>query len=289
MRQQLLDAGCSPRQIAAAVHRGGLIRLRRAHYATPDAPLDARVAVTLGGRLGSLSAARSYGMWVRLDRGIHVSWPAHGNVAVPGRKLPYPGPLEVDGHPIVPYWTELRDTVEPPSTAWRESVEQTLAQVLVRADRATAVACVDSALHRGLIDASALRFVMGRLPRAARELEPFIDGRADSGLESIVRVWLQERSIPVLVHPRIEGVGEVDLLVGTSLIIETDGAATHATQAGFVEDRRRDNAGAQRGYLTARLSSRLVMHDWPACVAQLEAHLWRGDHTRPVSGLVIPG
>lgn len=290
-RQQLLAAGCTVRQIAAAVHRGALIRIRRAWYAVPDAPLDARIAVMLGARLGSLSAAKHYGLWTGFDDRIHASWDAHGNVAKPGRELPYPGPLEVDGHEVVPYWTVLRDTLAAPSAdaPWRESIEQSLAQILIRADRATAVACADSALHQGVIDASDFRFVAGQLPLAARELASLVDGRADSGLESIVRLGLHDLGVPFLVHPWIEGVGEVDLLVGDSLIVETDGAATHATNRGFFEDRRRDNASALRGYITARFSSRLVLHDWPACAAQLAAHVWRGDHVRPVSGLVIPG
>ena len=64
------------------------------------------------------------------------------------------------------------------------------------------------------------------------------------------------------VHPVLPGIGEVDLLVGGRLIIETDGRRYHLGEA-FENDRRRDRAATISGYRVLRLTYRQVVDDWP--------------------------
>ena len=80
----------------------------------------------------------------------------------------------------------------------------------------------------------------------------------------------------------IPGVGEVDFLVGDSLIIETDGKQGHDDAAGHARDYRRDTASATQGYVTARFSYAQVMFHWRTCEAQLLEHLSRRDHRRRI-------
>lgn len=282
-RRTLLEAGLTVHDIAVNVRLGTILRLRRAWYAAPGAPLDVKVAVSLGGRLGSISAARSYGLWTGTDRAIHVSWSPHGNVALPGRRLQYPLQKKAFGVEIVPHWTVLR-TAAPPldPSPWRESIEQTIAQVLSGCDRPTAVACVDSALHSGQVSHEQLRAICVQLPASVPGMHCF-DVRTDSGIESIVRLWLLDHGIPFVFHPVIDGIGEVDFVIGDSLILETDGQAHHSDPATFEKDRRRDHAAALLGYVTARLSYRMVIDDWPAVEARILHHIRSGDHRRPIS------
>jgi very-short-patch-repair endonuclease len=275
-REELLVLGWTPAAIAAAVRAGTLLRLRRAWYAAPDTPLEQRIAIAMGGRVGGVSAARSYGMWTGNDDQIHVSWSPHGNVAVAGRRLAYPHVKELASRVIVPHW---RVGVAGPDS-WRESVIESIRQTAAVCDPALTVAMADSACRIGLATVDTLRTLLLSLPRRFHTLGGAIDGCTDSGLESIVRLWLLEAGIPFLLHAGILGL-EVDFLIGRSLIIETDGRDFHTGPA-FETDRERDLATGSHGYVTIRLSYRQIMTNWPACVDRILAALERGDHQRSV-------
>ena len=278
-RAQLRTAGVSGPALTAAVRAGILVRLRRGYYAPPSVAVDCATAIRLGGRLGSISAARSYGWWDGGDNRVHVSWPVDGHVAKPGR-------VEFDSTSAaagpVHHWRILREPDHSATSTWRESPKQSLAQVLLSSDRLTAVACADSALRAGTLSFFEVMAVFAAMPRRVRAWSRYVDGMPDSGLESIVRVWLIDRGIPFVLHPAIAGVGEVDFLVGESLIIETDGQLGHDDREGRRRDYRRDTAAASRGYLAVRLNYAQVMFGWASCERQLLEHLGRGDHRRPI-------
>lgn len=275
-RDELLALGWTPSAITAAVRAGTLLRLRRAWYAVPGTPFEQRIAIALGGRVGAVSAARSYGMWTGTDDAIHVSWPPHGNVAVAGRRIHYPYSKELSGRVIVPHWRIGVAGTE----SWRESVLESVRQTFLSCDPALAIAMADSACRLGLAPLESLRAILRSLPIRFHSLDAAIDGRPDSGLESIVRLWLLEVGIPFLLHAHILGL-EVDFLIGRSLIVETDGRDFH-TGAAFEVDRERDLATGTRGYVTIRLSYRQITEDWQGCVNRILAALERGDHLRLV-------
>jgi len=270
-RDQLLVAGFPPRAITAALGARTLVRLRRCWYGLADTPYPHRVAIELGGRVGGLTAARSYGMWAGENTGIHVSWPPHGNITR--------SPLRAAEN-VVRHWRLLPD--DGWHELWRESPRQVVAQVLLSEPPSCAVAVVDSALHGGLVTVAQLATIAEALPARGRRALADIDGRADSGLESIARLWLRDLGLEPLVQPVIAGL-EVDLLVGRSLVIELDGEEFHAGASAFEGDRRRDAILSAGGFIVVRFSYRQVMHDSAMCLARIREHLARGDHLRRVS------
>lgn len=278
-RDQLLVHGMTPAAITFAVRSGMLVRLRRAWYATPGTPFEHRVAISLGGRVGGVSAGRSYGMWTGLDTGIHVSWAPHGNVARPGRRLAYPTNRELADRVIVPHWR--LHSAAAPGEPWRESPGEALRQTFRSCELPLAVAMADSARRLGLVSAADTRRLLRSLPARFAPLGPAIDGRPDSGLEAIVRLWLLQAGIPFRLHPVIRGF-EVDFLIERSLIVETDGREFHSGEA-FERDRARDLALGTDGYVTIRLSYRQVLQNWAECEQRILAAIARGDHRRVIA------
>ncbi|WP_442965601.1 MULTISPECIES: endonuclease domain-containing protein [unclassified Rathayibacter] len=82
-----------------------------------------------------------------------------------------------------------------------------------------------------------------------------------SGIDARAQVW-------------IAGVGRVDLLIGSSLIIELDGRSTHD----FENDRRRDLFAAKNGCVTLRFSATQVLTAWPEVEAAIRTAIERGLH-----------
>ncbi|MGV8880990.1 MAG: hypothetical protein ACOH19_02450 [Rhodoglobus sp.] len=275
-RPQLRARGFSGRLLTFAVRSGAIIRIRRSRYALTSLDRASIVAVSMGGKLGGLSAAETYGWWRGNDERIHVSWPSHGNVAKPGRVSFSPSPE------IAHHWRILPQTPHARPDMRREGPMETLAQVLLTADRDTAIACADSAIHSGVLSVSQVRLVFSQLPLRVREWERHVDGRADSGLESHVRIWFIDNQIPFEIHPVIPGVGEVDFLVGKSLITETDSRQFHDVIADATRDSRRDAVAASWGYLTMRIRYALVMHDPDVWQRAMLEHIARGDHLRDI-------
>ncbi len=270
-RAQLRRHGYTGFALTRAVRSGILIRIRRSRYALPDIDEPTRTAIALGGRLGGLSAAREYGWWTGLDTNIHVSWPAHGNVAKPGRVF------FGRRSDVVHHWRITRTSNN--DDLRREPPLEALAQVLVSADRETAVACADSAIRSGLVSDAEVRALLRSLPGHIARWECYIDGRSDSGIESIVRIWLIDRGIPFVFHAIIGG-REVDFLIGDSLILETDGSTFHDGPADAARDARRDLSASIRGYSTARIRYSYVMYEPALRQASIIARLARRDHLR---------
>lgn len=281
-RSQLLAAGSTPREIAAAVAARQLVRVRRAWYAVPSSPWEQRIAVALGGRVGAFSAARSYGWWTGLDRDIHVSWSAHGNVAVAGRRLGYPHAKELAERRIVPHWRVSRDDAHR-TDLWRENPVETIAQVFKYAGPEEGVPVADSALRCGDVTREELLALAPRLPMSAAAALRFIDPEPDSGLESIVRFWLIQCGIPFVHHASIAGL-EVDFLVGDSLVLELDGG-THKTAEGFERDRQRDALLVSLGYVVLRFTYDRVMHHREEWQAAIRRNLANGNAFRTIQPL----
>jgi very-short-patch-repair endonuclease len=281
-RQQLRDAGESPNAIACAVRAGVLIRVRRAWFAVPTTEPDRINAVKLGGRLGAFSAAGSYGMWRGMDQDLHVSWSPHGNVAKPGRtQFGFPDAQRTVGTSrVISHWRVGGISDSP--DLWRESVVQSLAQIFLHSDAVTAICSCDSALNKGLLNAAELRILFAQLPRRLSPYEHLVDGRADSGLETILRLWLKSVGLQVRSQVKI-GRHRVDLLVGTSLIIETDGRDYHSNDARFNGDRIRTAELQALGYTIVRLSYLMVMFNFGLAEQAIREQLTRGRHLDQVA------
>jgi len=274
-RPQLIGHGFSAYGLTKAVRDGRIQRLRRSRYAVNDLDVALKIAIQHGGVLGSLSAARAYGLWTGLDQRIHISWRDHGNVAKPGRVMFGTRP-DLVHHWHVPTHDPAHNSVLMVTPL------EALSQILRTESREMAVACADSAIRHGVLTEEEVRGLFRSMPSTIASWECYLDGRSDSGLESIVRLWLMDREIPFTFHASIPGIGEVDFLISRSLILETDGGVFHDAPRDVERDARRNTRAAARGYITLRARYRMVMfepHEWQRPLLE---HLSRGDHRRRV-------
>ncbi|GAB3807102.1 hypothetical protein GCM10028798_30920 [Humibacter antri] len=141
-----------------------------------------------------------------------------------------------------------------------------LAQLARREEVLHAVASIDSALHIGAISRHQLDQLFAVLPRRLRRMRTLLDARAESGIESILRVALVLAGMRVDVQVRIPGCGRVDLVVNGWLVIETDGDAWHSTRSQRERDRARDAALVLRGMRQHRFGHDQIMNDTDGCV-----------------------
>lgn len=278
-RRQLLAAGFTGRELTAAVRGGAIDRVRQGYYAGPTTPRASLVAVRIGGAVGCLTAAGSYGLWDGAEHRVHVSVPHLASRLRTRKSLVAFGSefgADVYPEPVVLHWTQApRPPVAGPET-WRVSPAEALRQVMYCADEEHAIACWETALSSGLVSADLLGSLASGLPTALRARAMLVDPGAESGPESLVSQRLRRRGVSLRRQVVFPGIGRVDLLVGERVIVEVDGFAYHSEPQRFESDRRRDAMLTAAGYVVIRLSYRQVMFDWPFCermtLAALETH-----------------
>ncbi|WP_413354178.1 endonuclease domain-containing protein [Microbacterium sp. 1P06AB] len=185
-----------------------------------------------------MSALRLLGVFTLSSEELHVHIPPHAaRLRVP------PGGASRHWSPPIG---------ERPSGSGMSHPWDLLAHAIVCQPPAAAVATLDSALHWGLIVPSELDLVFAAVPRKYRVIRKMLDGRAESGPESLMRLILRRLGLKVEVQVRIDGVGRVDLLVDGWLVVECDSDAHHSGPLAHRVDRRRDLALAALGYTTLR-------------------------------------
>jgi very-short-patch-repair endonuclease len=270
---ELLRAGWRSRQLTRAVSDGSLIRVRQGWYASADTNAAFQQAVRVGGRLGCISAARAYGLWVPGTRKLHVSVEPHvsrlrssSDRTVRLNALPHPG--------VVVHWSDERLS----GNRFSVSLRDCLRQMCHCQAPESVVAAVDSALHKGLITKSDwlcdIRGLPGRLP----SLLESVDALSESIIESLTRYRLGRVGLRVRIQVKIRGVGRVDILIGDRLVIELDGWEFHSDLTQFEEDRRRDAVLSSLGYRVLRFSYSQVMHQQSQVMSAILASVARGDH-----------
>jgi very-short-patch-repair endonuclease len=267
-RAQILDAGLTGSDITRDVRLGSLRRVRRGHYATALADRDAVLAVRVGGRLCATAAARTYGFWGGFDERLHVAVAPNASrlrlIRTDGEATP-----DIDDRSTVVHWIAAKAARE----CWRVRPEDCVRHVVASADRETALACLDTAMdvmgwsHEYLLRLFADESAPSRL-RAAQARPG-----SGSGYESIATRRLRERGHRVRQQVVIPGVGRVDALVDDHLVLEIDGFSFHRSREAFETDRRRDAGALARALPVIRLSTRRIRHDWPGCLADIEAAL----------------
>lgn len=264
-RRQLLDLGHTDHSIRSALAAGTAVAIRRPWLATPIAPPDAVRAVNRGGRLAASSALRSYGIWVGRNTGLWICTSPHAS-RLPGL-LPGEHRLAVDE--LFPDSSDVK---------WRVSVPDALVQTLRRGDELDAVASLESARYRGLIDDVIIRDIRNAAPRRLRHL---IDKRtrgAMSGIETLFRLAAEAEGWNVEIQVFIRGVGHVDVLIDGWLVIELDGG-THADLDQMRVDRRRDAELVLLGYRYHRFDHPQLMNSMDRCIDVVRQLLAQG---RPI-------
>ncbi|NQX26471.1 type IV toxin-antitoxin system AbiEi family antitoxin domain-containing protein [Microbacteriaceae bacterium VKM Ac-2854] len=262
---ELTALSVSRRALRAAVAAGDVIRAREGVYRLPDLDPELAAAVAVGGKIAGATALRRLGLWL-LDEGrrpISVWIPASSNVRVPlGRMRVYRDRAwPDDGRREVTVLHALRQLASECSGADVERAQERL------------IVAVESALNRRLIVVDDLDRLHRDAPAAAHAVLDAAVASSQSGLESLVRWRLQLMGIRTQAQHSIRA-DLVDLLVGTSLILELDGRAFHD----FEDDHERDNDHAIEGFVTLRWTHKMVLTGWPRCRAALESRMSRGLH-----------
>lgn len=130
--------------------------------------------------------------------------------------------------------------------------------------RAEAIACVDAALHAGLVDKQTLAGYVAAHPgwrgvRTAAGIVDHADPAAESPMESHLRVLLRDGGLPLPVvnQPLYDSGGHFlarpDLRIG-HVVIEYDGAV-HREASAFGQDLRRQNRLVDAGYTVLRYTA----------------------------------
>ena len=258
LRQRGLDRAT----IEALVSTGRLRRLRKGWFSVAEASREVVDATRCGGALACVSALRQHGIWTVPTSTLHAVIPS--GATAPG---------EMVSHRAEP---------GQPMDFCIEPIRDAIGRALRCLPFDEAVAAVDSALRLSgslgwWFSRQDLVAVVAKLPRRYRRILDWVDPRAGSGLESIVRVRLRSIGIRTRPQVRVDHVGDVDLVVGDRLVIETDGKEHHLG-AQFARDRHRDAELLRRGYLVLRLTWADVLFDWPRIEALILEVIRRGDH-----------
>ncbi|WP_417562364.1 hypothetical protein [Microbacterium sp.] len=235
LRQQ----GMSRRAIAAAVDDGRLLRVRTGAFCAPGVHRDCIVAGLNRGRLSCVSELARRGVFV-------LRLPDHPHIHV----VPSASRLGESRAVRRVHRDRLRRQPHPDSLSV-EFFDALVHSVLCQDVRA-AIASIDSALHVGLLRLDELDELFEALPRKYRRVRGLVDGRAESGPETLMRFILRSIRCSFDVQVRVRGVGRVDFLVDGWLIIECDSEEFHGEWDDRRRDLRRDMAAASRGFTTFR-------------------------------------
>ncbi|WP_298045243.1 type IV toxin-antitoxin system AbiEi family antitoxin domain-containing protein [uncultured Microbacterium sp.] len=261
-RAEVLALGLTPWRLRRAVAEGRLVRLRRDRYVNvADPHTDA--AIAMGARLTCVSLLVMLGVFVRSADLLHLHIPPNSSrhrkpVANPRMRL---------------HWTRLFDT--PPSRHAVALVDAVRCAILCQPPR-DAIATLDSLLHLGLMRLHEVRDVFSTLPARYGALLPLVDGRAESGPETLVRLMLRQLGANVELQVLIPEVGRVDLVVNRWLVIECDSKAHHEGWDKQRDDRRRDLAAVRLGYVCIRLLAEDVLYSPERVYELLAAILAQG-------------
>jgi len=149
------------------------------------------------------------------------------------------------------------------------TIAHSLVDTALNSDRPTTLSMLDSALHIGVatrddLDAAIIAARGRRGVVALRDVGSHMDGRAESPLESRVRLaCIDGRVAPdELQHPVYDDIGNLIALGDMAwlkwrsrpLIGEADGAAVHSLPSAVFRDRWRSNALTARSYDTIRFT-----------------------------------
>ncbi|VEG28840.1 hypothetical protein [Actinomyces howellii] len=237
---------CSRRALSRMLSDGCVLRHPNHVIALPQTGPRIVTARRLGGLIGCSHALEHHGIDLRERPGrLHVLVPKDPGTTVHGI-----GRVTVHRVPGLP--------VDPAGSPFADP-ESSLLTFMRCAEELDALIALDSALRAGAVTRRQLLAALpGRRNGPMRALLDRADPRARSPLETIARYDLQEAGAPPEVAVTLP-VGEVDLMLGPLLVIETDGYAYHSSWEDWNRDRLRDQRLAAEGRTVLRLTSRQVL------------------------------
>ena len=247
---------------AKLIRDGNARRLRRGWYLIGDPPGETVRAVKRGGVLSCISALRRWDVWVPEHHDLHVR---ANNWGVQNLRGPF---CRRFGRPE-PEYGAVDDV---------ETALQYAARCLD--DTGFIVAC-DSILNKKLMTRDQLEYQFRDAPKRIGELLDRCDGRAESGPETVIRLFLRSLNVDFDIQVTITGVGIVDILVGDWLIIELDGWRFHGDREHFESDRVRDVDAHALGYTPLRFTYKQVMFQTAETTAKILDAIRAEVHRRP--------
>jgi very-short-patch-repair endonuclease len=265
---ELAAGGFSLRAVDASVETGAVCRIRRGWLAVPGAPPEVVRAVAARGTLSCVSVLRAREVWTAdtpESRSLHVRVSRFDKVA----QNPAARGLHV--HRSWP------TRALAPARGGVDSIEWALLHATMCQPRFDAIASLESALHLRQIRHSRVLELLETLPGRYAEFAQIL-APAESGVETHTRLGLRAAGIRCRTQVAISGVGDVDLVVGDRLVIEVDGRRWHSDKKSFREDKRRDLALVELGFLVIRLSYEQVMFQWKRVLAVIRGLMRRGEH-----------
>lgn len=141
----------------------------------------------------------------------------------------------------------------------------------------------DSLIQRDLISLTSIQQIASRYARDIRAAVASINGFAESGTETMVRLWLEENKIPFVQQFIFNENQRADFLIGKRLILEVDSVTHHTSREQQQRDHDRDQYFHSLGYIVFRVTYDDVTKNWGVVSIRLMAIIARGDHLhRPV-------
>lgn len=264
-RAELLATGLGRRGLAASLRSGAWIRVRRDRYASKATPTAIVEAVRVGGRLTCLSLLQLLGVFVFANdvRHIHLERGSSRLRAPDDPSVPF-GRGRV-GFRL--HWMPLGRASD--ATLGRVAVVDALTHSVLCQSARHAVATLDSALNLMLIHDRDLQTIFQLLPARFAVLRGLVDGRSQSGPETLVRLMARALGCSIELQRWFNGVGFVDLVLDGWLVVECDSKEFHESWEQQVKDRARDLALARQGYAVLRLTAADIMYRPDAVLAAL--------------------
>lgn len=269
---ELYSDGHSRSAIAGALSRRRLLRVRQGWYCLPSAHPHLLEAARDGGPATCVTARALHGAWTIATPILHIAVPTNScrlrtRTDNRERLAEAPNPL------VRVHWTESgidERLIRSPLNCLADLVQCEPPEMV------TAIA--DSVLHRNPLLFDGWLNLVAASPLHQRSWLSRIDGVCESGTESLFWFRMSPLGLPLKRQVKIPGVGRVDFLVGSRLVVEVDSARYHTNPEDYERDRRRDALLSALGYRVLRFTYEQIVNRWPEVEAAVIASVLRGDH-----------
>ena len=277
--QRFDEVGLARHEVARLTHEVALRRPRIGWYLDPSAPDPAVAAVRVGGVLGCISAAASWGIAVPPgSHRTHVSLPTDATRLRRSSDARRRAPAGTDDS-VHLHWERRLE----PTPGWRVSVVDALLQLSGCVPFDWVVAAIDSARnatqHAPLLAEVDVARLRSALPEHLRQAVDLSDPAAESSGETLIRLGLGRAGVPLRTQAVLAGRFRTDVLVDEWLPVESDGIAFHSGAA-VERDRRRDTTLALLGHPPLRFTQRQAKEELDEVVATV-VRTWRRGPGRP--------
>lgn len=255
----LRDRGVDRIERERLLRQGKLVRIRHGWYRERDALPYIVAAVHAGGVLSCASAATFYSQNQRTPV-LHVRAPRQATLRferqicrcrLKARRQGFLGPTQGNG-------------LDSP---WNAVLAMLTCIPLERAERH-----IEALIGARVLSKDQIQAIAAFANKREANMLRYIDGLAESYLEASFRQVLRRAGIRFRQQVwLLDGLYRADFLIGVKLIVEVDGAATHATPEGFARDRVRDAELALAGYRVLRFTYWQVENQPEVCLAVIRS------------------